>query len=221
VGSAAAAQIAIGLALRDLAAPGESASGQEPDRTGEGSGAGAAMLGSRRLPFDLSAAGLRLMVIDTQVRGTPQPPVIECAPVQAAAEVLDAGAFEALGPMLTAAHAALACDDVQEIAVSAALEAGALGARMIVDGPGRPVCALLPAERLADVRIGVLGAFARRRFRTPRFLTFSPAGNDSLTTGKRGPPTILVWSTFGWVRRGIRGGCPPPRSTCAASPRRP
>jgi galactokinase len=168
VGSAAAAQAAIEVAFRDLAGPGQSARGQEPARPG-------ALLGDRRLPFDLSTAGLRLMVIDTRVRGTAQPPVSEHAPVQAAAELLEAGAYEGLGPMLTAAHAALACDDVQQIAVSAALEAGALGARMIVDGPGRPVCALLPAERIAGIRSGVLGAFARTGLRTPRFLTFSPA----------------------------------------------
>lgn len=178
VGSAAAAQTAIGLALHELAAPLQTAGGKDPDRAGAGSGsseAGTALLGDRRLPFDLNAAGLRLMVIDTQVRGTAQPEIVEHAPMEAAAKAVDAGAFEALGAMLTAAHAALASDDVQDIAVSAALDAGALGARMIVDGPGRPVCVLLPADRLADVRIGVLGAFAARQLRAPRFLSFSPA----------------------------------------------
>jgi len=178
VGAAAATQAAIGLALRDLAADEAPAGRQAPGRPGErsgGSAASTALLGDRRLPFDLASAGLRLMVIDTRVRGIPRPPIIEWAPLEAAAAALDARAFEALGPLLTAAHAAAACDEVQEIAVSAALDAGALGARMIVDGPGRPVCALLPARRLADVRIGVLGAFARRRLRAPRFLTVSPA----------------------------------------------
>jgi galactokinase len=178
VGAAAATQAAIGLALRDLAGPSEPGSRRVPGDAGEdpgGSGEGTALLGGRRLPFGLNAAGLRLMVVDTRVRGVPRPPIVERAPVEAAAAALDAGAFEALGPMLTASHAALACDEVQEIAVSAALDAGALGARMIVDGPGRPVCALLPAERLAGVRIAVADAFTRRRLRSPRFLTVSPA----------------------------------------------
>ena len=147
----------------------------EPGDAESGEGAGTARLGGRRLPFNLAAAGLRLMVIDTRVRRFPQPPIVEHAPVEAAAAALEAGAFGELGPMLTAAHAAQACDDVQELAVSAALGAGALGARMIVDGPGRPVCALVPAQRLADVRIGVAEAFVRRQLRTPRFLTVSAA----------------------------------------------
>jgi galactokinase len=175
VGAAAATQAAIGLALRDLASRTEPAGRQAPGRPG-GSRAGTALLGDRRLSFDLATAGLRLMIIDTLVRGVPQPQLIEHAPMEAAAAALEAGALEAIGPLLTAAHAAVACDDVQEIAVSAALESGAIGARMIVDGPGRPVCALLPAQRLADVRTGVLSAFARDGLRTPRFLTVSPAG---------------------------------------------
>jgi galactokinase len=136
----------------------------------------AALLGGRRLPFDLDRAGLRLMVIDTRVRGAAQPAIAEHAPLADAAAALEAGAIEALGPMLTEAHAAMACDDAQQIAVSAALDAGALGARMIGDGPGRPACALLPAPRLADVWAAVAQAFARRQLRAPRFLTVSPAG---------------------------------------------
>jgi galactokinase len=179
MGAAAATQAAIGLALHDLPALRNQAERQGPERSGEVPGSDQAatiLLGDRRLPFDLTTAGLRLIVIDTRVRSVPQPSIVERAPMEAAAAALDADAFEALGPMLTAAHAALACDEVQEIAVAAALDAGALGARMIVDGPGRPVCALLEAQRLADVRIGVGRAFARRHLRAPRFLTVSPVG---------------------------------------------
>jgi galactokinase len=113
------------------------------------------------------------MVIDTRVRSFPQPPIVEHAPVETAAAALAAGAFGKLGWMLTVAHAAQARADVQEIAVSAALDAGALGARLLADGPGRPVCALLPAGRLAGVRREVADAFAHRRLRRPRFLTVS------------------------------------------------
>jgi galactokinase len=204
VGAALATQAAIGLALRGLTEPGLAEPGLagggtagggltgggltepgdlgagdagavEPEGTASGEAAGMARLGDRRLPFGLAAAGLRLMVIDTRVRGFPQPAIVEHAPVEAAAAALEAGAFGELGPMLTAAHAAQACDNVQELAVSAALGAGALGARMIVDGPGRPVCALVPAHRLVDVRIGVAEAFAGRHLLTPRFLTVSAA----------------------------------------------
>jgi len=93
--------------------------------------------------------------------------------------------------MLTAAHAALAdalaatvpaglpaapaADEVQQIAVSAALDGGALGARMLVDGPGRPACALLRATLLTDVRRAIVAAFSARRLRIPRLLTVEPA----------------------------------------------
>jgi galactokinase len=184
LGAAAATQTAIGLALRDLAA--------RPSATApSGHRAGCALLGGRPLPFDLDAAGLRLMVIDTRVRDAPQPTVAEHAPVREAAAALEAGRAETLGPMLTAAHTALVtalsatpptrpstemgADEVQQVAVSAALEAGALGARMLVDGPGRPACALLRAPLLTDVRRAIVAAFSARGLRVPRLLTVAPA----------------------------------------------
>jgi galactokinase len=186
LGAAAATETAIGLALEDLALADlaledTAAAGDRAGAAGPvGHRPGRALLGDRGLPFDLSAAGLRLMVIDTRVRDLPQPPIVEHAPVREAAAALEAGAFEALGPMLTAAHAALAAavpaaDDVQQIAVSAALDGGALGARMLVDGPGRPACALLRATLLTDVRRAIVAAFSVRRLRIPRLLTVEPA----------------------------------------------
>jgi len=175
VGAGAATQTAIGLALQDLAGARPARAADGPVGGSGGPAGGVALLGERRLPFNLAAAGLRLLIIDTRVRGLPPEPAIERAPAQAAAAALAAGAIEALGPLLTAAHATLVVSDVQQLAVSAALGAGALGARMITDGPGRPVCALVPAERLADVRGEVVRAFTGRRLRSPRFLTVSPA----------------------------------------------
>jgi galactokinase len=194
LGAAAATETAIGLALEDLvledlaladlALEDTAAAGDRAGAAGAagpvGHRPGRALLGDRGLPFDLSAAGLRLMVIDTRVRDLPQPPIVEHAPVREAAAALEAGSFEALGPMLTAAHAALAAavpaaDDVQRIAVSAALDGGALGARMLVDGPGRPACALLRATLLTDVRRAIVAAFSVRRLRIPRLLTVEPA----------------------------------------------
>jgi hypothetical protein len=169
-----AVQAAVSLALRDLA----------PARSGGGGPAGAhpgpypagtALLGGERLPFDPAAAGLRLMLIDTRVRGDVQVPEPEFSPMGDIRDALETGALEALGPMLTQAHAAQAADEAQDLAVSAALGAGAIGARMLTDGPGRPVCALLHAPRLPDVRAAVAAAFADRQLRAPRFLTVSPS----------------------------------------------
>lgn len=169
-GATEATQAAISMALRDLAG--------EPGGGGREAGhqAGTALLDDRLLSFDPAAAGLRLLIIDTRVRGAAQLPGAEHSPVDDAAAALEAGAIEALGPMLTAAHAALDSDDTQDVAVSAAVSAGALGARMITDGPGRPALALLPAQRLAQVRSAVSAALRARELRSPRFLTIWPAG---------------------------------------------
>jgi galactokinase len=163
-GARAATQSAIRLCLSGADSPDE-------DLTV----AGNAVAGSQRLPFDLAAAGLRLVIIDTRVRGKPLSAPAERSPVAVAARALSEGAIVAIGPLLTAAHEAMACDDVQQMVVSAALRAGALGARAITDGPGRPACALVPVGRLADVRAGVCAWFARGKLRPPRFLTFTPA----------------------------------------------
>jgi hypothetical protein len=184
LGASEAIQAAIRLALQDVAAAGHSAAdpagGQADDGDDEDAGryaVGTALLGGRQLPFDLAAAGLRLVIIDTRVRDVPQPPVIEHSPMKAAAAALVAGEIDTLGPMMTAAHTALAPDRIQDVAVASALEAGALGARMVFDGPGRPVCALVRAARLADVRAGICRAFEVRGWRTPRFLTVTPAAH--------------------------------------------
>ena len=194
LGTAAAASTAVALCLRDVAITGHHET--EPAQS-SGGGGPHALLGGKRFPFDLEAAGLRLAVIDTRVRRAPRPAIAEQTPAEAIEAALNAGDLAALGPMLTAAHQTLAhgepahdelvhdelhcddalrCDDEQEIAVSTAIAAGALGARAIIDGPGRPVCALLPADRLTAVRAALRAEFRRRDLPIPRLLTISPAG---------------------------------------------
>jgi galactokinase len=181
LGAAAAAETAIASCLGDIAIAGRTGAETAPAGTAwppvqaPGGGAPHALLGGKRFPLDLEAAGLRLAVIDTRVRRAPRPMAAEQASLEAAAAALRAGDLAALGPMLTAAHKALTCDDEQEIAVSTAVAAGALGARMITDGPGRPVCALVPAARLPAVRAALRAEFARRGLRTPRLLTIASA----------------------------------------------
>jgi galactokinase len=137
--------------------------------------------------FDSAAAGLRLMVVDTRVRDVAVSSAAsvswgtsgaERADLDGAVAALSRGAA-ALGPLLTAAHTALhradVPDDAQHLAVTAALDGGALGARMIWDGPGRPVCVLQPAEKVGQVRTAIGLAYQRAGRRTPRFLTLAPA----------------------------------------------
>ena len=84
-----------------------------------------------------------------------------------------------IGPLLTASHASLR-DDFEvswpeaDVAVEAALAAGALGARMTGGGFGGSVLALVPADRPA-VRAAVRAAFARRGWPEPGFLDAPPS----------------------------------------------
>jgi galactokinase len=167
-GVRAATETAIRLCLIGMAGSGASL-GEESVTAGH------AMAGGRQLPFDLASAGLRLALIDTRVRGAVPPVPAESSPVSAADEMISWGDISVVGPLMTVAHRSLPCDEVQHIAVSAALRAGAAGARAITDGPGRPVCALVSVNRLADVRAALADAFAARQLRPPRLLTFTPA----------------------------------------------
>jgi hypothetical protein len=179
IGTVCAGREAIRLTLQDLAtapervmpAPAVLTAGMA-DRP-----PAAAVLDGRRVPFDLTGAGLRLVIIDPRVRGTEQCAMPEHTDMDAVAQAVQAGALARLGPMLTAAHAELVPDEVQEIAVRAALAGGALGARMITDGPGRPVCALVPIAAVMDVRTAVSRAFAARGLRAPRVLAVTPSAD--------------------------------------------
>ncbi|XVS66209.1 galactokinase [Actinosynnema sp. CA-299493] len=112
--------------------------------------------------------------------------VTENERVLAAVELLRAGRLGELGPLLDASHASLR-DDYQvsapelDVAVDAAKEAGALGARMTGGGFGGSAIALVPVERHDEVVRRVLAAFAGRGWTTPRTFTAVPsagAGRD-------------------------------------------
>jgi galactokinase len=175
VGSTAAMETAVWRCLDDCAAGRFGV--HDPARAAASGPAGPyASLGNWRLPLDLAAAEIRLVVIDTRVRGTVVAPQSEYSSLDAAAGAIGAGDLEAFGALLTAAHRARPCNRGQDLAVTAALRAGALGARAITDGPGRPALALVPTDRLPAVRASVSGTFARYGLRVPRILTFTPAG---------------------------------------------
>jgi len=92
--------------------------------------------------------------------------VTENARVLATTELLQAGRLAAIGPLLTASHRSLRDDfeiSVPELdtAVSAALGAGALGARLTGGGFGGCVIALAPAERVAALSTAAAAAAGR------------------------------------------------------------
>lgn len=102
-------------------------------------------------------------------------------------DLLRAGKLAEIGPLLTDSHTSLAvdyqvtCAELDE-AVAAALDAGALGARMIGGGFGGSAIALVHTSSVDTVGQAVSGAFARRGFTAPRLFTAVPsagAGRDS------------------------------------------
>ncbi|MDL4774237.1 MULTISPECIES: hypothetical protein [Thermomonosporaceae] len=133
-----------------------------------------------RAPLDLEAAGLRLVVADTQRRAESLRPVVERTRLREAATRLRTGGPAALGVELTAAHTRLVGAGVpvreQNTVVTAALDAGALGGRMIWDGPGRPVLLLVRAEDLGPIRTAITQACTSSGLRSPRLLTVTPFG---------------------------------------------
>jgi galactokinase len=93
----------------------------------------------------------------------------------------DPGAYREIGALLSAAHRSLRDDFAiswpqADVAVDAAVAAGALGARMIGGGFGGSVLALVPVEAGAAVRTAVADAFTRRSWASPEFIAAVPSG---------------------------------------------
>jgi galactokinase len=106
--------------------------------------------------------------------------VTEIARVERAAQLLRAGNFGQLGPLLDASHASLrddfevSCPEL-DLVCAAAVEAGALGARMTGGGFGGSAIALVPAGLGNDIADAVHVAAVRDGFRAPAFLRALPA----------------------------------------------
>jgi galactokinase len=107
----------------------------------------------------LDLPGQRLLVVDTRIR-RPEPQVERPYTRQA----------EDLGVALTAYHHAQDPDPEQDAVVEAALAAGARGAGMLIDPPGRPAVALVDADLVPAVRRAITKAVEI----PPRYLTIVP-----------------------------------------------
>lgn len=113
--------------------------------------------------------------------------VTENGRVERTVELLRAGRMAEIGDPLTESHVSMR-DDYRisclelDVAVDAALAAGALGARMTGGGFGGSAIALVPGAARASVGEHVLAAFAERGLPAPGLFTAVPspgAGRDS------------------------------------------
>jgi len=145
----------------------------------------AAALGVRSLrdvvddPWFASTAPARLA--DTALRIVCEHVISENGRVRRAAEALRAGDVAALGDLLTASHRSLSYRfrmswPQADAAVEAAVDSGALGARMTGGGFGGSVVALLPADRDQAVRAAVNRRFAQHGWPMPHYLPAVPSG---------------------------------------------
>jgi galactokinase len=104
----------------------------------------------------------------------------ENARVTRAVALVRAGRTAQLGPLLSASHASLR-DDFEvsapelDVAVDAAMQAGALGARMTGGGFGGAVLALVREGAAGAVRAGVEAAYASLDWAPPHVFTVAPA----------------------------------------------
>jgi galactokinase len=106
--------------------------------------------------------------------------VLRAAELLRAGELHSAGGQASIGELLTASHRSLREEFAvswpqADEAVDAAIEAGALGARMTGGGFGGSVIALVPADCLGQVRTVVTRRFATHQWPAPRYLDAVPS----------------------------------------------
>jgi galactokinase len=131
---------------------------------------------------DLDGALARLS--DDVVRRRVRHVVTEIHRVEEAVALMRAGKLREVGPLFTASHVSLR-DDFEitvpelDVAVEAALAAGALGARMTGGGFGGCIIALVEVAAADPVLAAIEKAFADHGFNTPSSLAADPSPGAS------------------------------------------
>jgi galactokinase len=150
----------------------------------------ASILGVRALR-DVAVADLEPVLAqlpDDETRRRVRHVVTEDDRVLRTVDLLEAGRSREVGPLLTASHVSLRYDyEVSapelDVAVDAALDAGAHGARMTGGGFGGSAIALVDADRVDAVAAAVTAAFDERGFREPRTFAAVPSDGAGAVTG--------------------------------------
>ncbi len=124
---------------------------------------------------------------DERIRRRARHVVTEIARVTQATHAIAAGDWPALGELFGASHASMrddfeiSCPEL-DLAVGAAVDAGAVGARMTGGGFGGSAVALVPRRALEEVRDAVAKAFETQGFGAPAFLLADPSSAAGLVT---------------------------------------
>ena len=119
---------------------------------------------------------------DRRIRARAKHVVTEVERVRRTVSLLREGRLAAVGALFDASHTSMR-DDFEiscaelDVAVEAATDHGALGARMTGGGFGGSAIALVPTGRQAEVAAAVIQAFADKGFGTPDCFAASPGGS--------------------------------------------
>jgi galactokinase len=145
----------------------------------------AAALGVRSLRDVVDDPEAPARLTDPGLRTVAEHVISENGRVRQAAQALQGGDLAALGDLLTASHRSLSYRfrmswPQADAAVEAAVDSGALGARMTGGGFGGSVVALLPAGRHEAVRAAVNRRFAQHGWPVPHYLPAVPSGGGYL-----------------------------------------
>jgi galactokinase len=132
---------------------------------------------------DIDVAGLDAALErlgDDELRRRTRHVVLENARVVDTVSALHDADWQQVGALMNASHASLrddyevSCDEL-DVAVEAAMGAGAVGARMTGGGFGGSMIALVPAGRVPAVRDGVTSAFHSRGWSDPAAFEVHPS----------------------------------------------
>ena len=122
---------------------------------------------------------------DARIRRRARHVVTEIDRVARAVEAVERADWPALGDLFAASHASMrddfeiSCPEL-DVAVDAAVAAGAVGARMTGGGFGGSAVALVPDDEVDAVSAAVDRAFDEHGFRRPGFLLAEPSAAASL-----------------------------------------
>ncbi|GAA1141985.1 galactokinase [Nocardioides aquiterrae] len=131
----------------------------------------------------LRSASLSVLasITDERVRRRARHVVTEIARVSDVVAALATGSWSAVGALFAASHASMrddfeiSCPEL-DLAVSTAVAAGAIGARMTGGGFGGSSIAVVPSADVDDVADAIDAAFAAAGFRAPQHLVAEPSG---------------------------------------------